>query len=152
MRDIYKYLILNDIGLIIQYHQNNLTYDGIKKLKLAIIKDKGFNPDFGFIVDCRKANIAMNIEELIEYGAWVAENLKLNGLKRIVLLTRTPAQVAKSTIYALNEKIAPLNYQVFSTMEASLEWLHIDPAFTDRVEMEIRNLSEFQNNTEKYSA
>lgn len=141
MADIYKYSILKDIGLIIQYHQNNITKNKMKQLKSDIINDKDFNPKFGFIVDLRNATINLTENELIEYGNWVKENLKLTGLMRLVLLTSTPDHVMKTIIFSLNEKISPLHYKTFSTLAASIIWLNIDISNLDLIEKEIEKLS-----------
>ena len=36
MKNICKYKILKNAGLVIQFHKNNLTYEDAKKFKLAI--------------------------------------------------------------------------------------------------------------------
>lgn len=141
MADVYEYSILKDIGLIIQYHQNNITLNKMKQLKTDIINDKDFNPKFGFIVDIRNANVNLTENELLEYGNWVRENLKLTGLMRLVLLTSTPDQVTKTIIFSLNENISPLHYKTFSTLAASIKWLTIDLSNLDLIEKEIEKLS-----------
>ncbi|MDE5416487.1 hypothetical protein L3049_00605 [Labilibaculum sp. DW002] len=141
MIDVYKYSILKDVGLIIQYHQNNITKERMKQLKSNIINDKDFNPKFGFIVDIRKAKVNLTENELLEYGNWVNENLKLTGLMRLVLLTSTPDHVTKTIIFSLNENISPLQYKTFSTLAASVKWLNIDLENLDFIEKEIEILS-----------
>lgn len=140
MKDIYKYKILKDIGLIIQFHQNSITLDEMKQLKRDIINDEDFNPSFGFIVDIRKSKVNLSIEELLGYGDWIKENLKLTGLMRLVLLTSTPDHVAKTTLFSLNENISPICYKTFSTIEASIQWLNIDSCNLDYVKNEIDKL------------
>jgi hypothetical protein len=142
MKDIYKYSILKEVGLVIQFHQNKLTFEGIKKLKSDIINDKDFNPYYVFIIDVRKAEIIMTRTELEDYGDWVVENLKLKGLRRLALLTENPDQVVKSTIYTLNVKVSPLNYNIFSSLEGAIPWLNIDTANIDLIRAEINKLVE----------
>ena len=140
MSDIYKYSILKDIGLVIQYHQNNITKNKMQQLKSDIINDKDFNPKFGFIVDLRNATINLTEDELLEYGNWVKENVKLTGLMRLVLLTSTPDHVTKTILFTLNENISPLQYRTFSTVEASIKWLNIDNCHLNYVTKEIEKL------------
>ena len=141
MQGIYKYLIIKKVGLMIQFHQNELTLKGIKKLKLDIINDKDFNPNFGFLIDIRKAKITMTVEELDDYGNFVADNLKLEGLKRLALLTEQPEQVAKSMIYTLNKRLKPLQYETFSTLDGAIHWLHIDISQIGMVQSEIKKIT-----------
>ncbi len=141
MQNIYKYLIIKKVGLVIQFHQNELTYKGIKNLKLDIINDKDFNPNFGFLIDIRKAKITLTEEELEDYGNFVANNLKLEGLKRIAILTEQPEQVVKSTIYLLNKRIKPLQYRIFSTLDGALRWLYIDISNIGMVQSEINKIT-----------
>ncbi len=141
MQNIYKYLIIKKVGLMIQFHQNELTYNGIKKLKLDIINDKDFNPNFGFLIDIRKAKITMTEEELEDYGNFVANNLKLEGLKRIAVLTEQPEQVVKTMIFKLNKRIKPLQYEIFSTLDGAIHWLHIDISKTGMVQSEIKKIT-----------
>jgi len=142
MENIYRYSILNNIGLIIQYHENNLTLNGIKRLKSEIIEDKHYNPEYVFLVDVRRAKIKMTGDELFEYGIWTKEIMKLKGLMRLAILTNDPEQVAVSTIYTLNEKMLPLKHQVFSTLDAALDWLHVDISNQNVVEVEIDRIRE----------
>ncbi len=141
MQNIYKYLIIKKVGLVIQFHQNELTYNGIKKLKLDIINDKDFNPNFGFLIDIRKAKITMTAEELEDYGDFVADNLKLEELKRLAILTEHPGQVAMSMIYSLNERLKPLQYRIFSTLDGAIHWLHIDISQIGMVQSEINKIT-----------
>ena len=138
MKGLYRYCILKEIGLIIQFHQNDLTLEGIKKLKLDIINDKDFSPDYKFIVDVRLTTVVLDEYELEQYGNFVSENLKLTGSQKLALLTDTPEQAAKSIIYTLNKKIHPLKYGIYSTLEASLNWLDIDTANIGLIESEIK--------------
>ena len=59
MSGIYKYLILNKLKLIIQFHQNDLTFDEIKKLKISIIVGPNYDASFNYIIDLRLTNLKM---------------------------------------------------------------------------------------------
>jgi hypothetical protein len=140
MKSIYKYSILKKEGLIIQFHQNELKLEGIKKLKLDIINDPDFDPDFVFLVDVKNAQIMMTTDELAQYGDFVSAKLKLKGARRLAILTSNPNQVAKSIIYTHNSNLKPLVYEVFSTLNGALKWLDVDASNLKIIASEIEKL------------
>lgn len=142
INDIYKYSILEEFGLVIQYHENDITYEGIKQLKFDILSDKAYKSDFVFIIDIRKAKTTLTKDELTEYGNWVASNLELNDLSRHVLLTSNPEQVVKTTMYLMNKNISLFQYKICSTLDAALYWLNIDTSFYNTIKGEIEKLQQ----------
>jgi hypothetical protein len=140
MKSIYKYSILKKEGLIIQFHQNELKLEGIKKLKLDIINDPDFDPDFVFLIDVKNAQIMMTTDELAQYGDFVSAKLKLKGARRLAILTSNPNQVVKSIIYTHNSNLKPLVYEVFSTLNGALKWLDVDASNLKIIASEIEKL------------
>lgn len=142
VKNIYKYKIVKDIGLVIQFHKNDLTIEGAKRLKLEIIHDTDYEPNFSFLIDLRKANYNFTEEELENYGNFVSEKVKLEGLKRVAILTETPEQVVKTTIYTLNKRVDPTQYKIFSTLQAAICWLQINPKYLQHILSEINKLED----------
>ncbi len=141
MSSIYKYLIISNLNLIIQFHQNDLTFEGIKKLKQTIVNDSKYNPEYNFIIDLRLADIKMTPNELQRYGDWVQDTLS-DAQKSMALLTSNTNQVTNATIYRLNANFTNLNYEVFSTMEAALRHVDINISNMQFIETEISKLKE----------
>jgi len=139
MSGIYKYLILNKLKLIIQFHQNDLTFDEIKKLKQSIIVDPNYDASFNYIIDLRLTNVKMSLNELQLYGNWVQETLSTNH-KNLALLTSNPNQVSNALLFKLNDNFKSLYYEVFSTMEGALGHVNIDLSNLEYIENEIRKL------------
>lgn len=142
MFEINKYRILEDIGLIIQYHEKSLTYSGMKNLSQEIINDKAFNPDYGFIIDVRRTNLIITEKELHEYGNWMKDNLGLKGCRQVAILTSTPDQVAKFTLFMLNEHLSGINILIFSTINAAVYFLNIGSQAIESITNEIKKLHE----------
>tara|TARA_R110001592_G_scaffold76429_2_gene230667 strand:- start:974 stop:1405 length:432 start_codon:yes stop_codon:yes gene_type:complete len=141
MSGFYKYLIISNLNLIIQFHQNDLTFEGIKKLKQTIINDSKYNPEYNVIIDLRLADVKMTPNELQRYGNWVQDILN-DTKKNMALLTSNPNQVTSATLYRLNDNFTNLNYEVFSTMEAALRHIDIDISNMQFIETEIDKLKE----------
>jgi len=139
MSGIYKYLILNKLKLIIQFHQNDLAFDEIKQLKQSIIVDPNYDDSFNYIIDLRLTNVKMSFKELQLYGNWVQETLSTNH-KNLALLTSNPNQVSNALLFKLNDNFKSLYYEDFSTMEGALGHVNIDLSNLEYIENEIRKL------------
>lgn len=136
---IYKYLIIKSLDLIIQFHQNDLTFEGLKKLKQTIINDPQYNPNFNFIIDLRLSEIKMSRDELRLFGDWV-EVLLNDKRKQMALLTANPQQVTQAMLFKINDNIKHLSYDVFCTMEAALAHVGVDISNMQFIENEIDKL------------
>lgn len=141
MRGVHKYCIIKPLKLILQFHQNDLTFDGLKNLKLSILNDKSYDPNFNFIIDLRLTNVKMSLNELKLYGDWVQETLN-DSNKNMSILTETPNQVSNAIMFKLNDNIKNLHYEVFCSMEAALNHVDVDLSNLKFVEDEIRKLKE----------
>ncbi len=139
MTGIYKYLIIKPLKLIVQFHQNDLTFNGIKKLKQSIIDDPEYNSSYNFIIDLRLAANKMNEKELQLYGDWV-ESVLNDEKKHMSLLTLNTRQVISALLFKLNDNFKNLNYDVFSTMEGALSHVDVDISNMQFVESEIDKL------------
>ncbi len=139
MSGIYKYLILNKLKLIIQFHQNDLTFNDIKKLKQSIIVDLNYDPSFNYIIDLRLTTVKMSLNELQLYGNWVQDTLNTNH-KNLALLTSNPYQVSNALLFKLNDNIKSLHYDVYSTMEGALGHVNVDLSNLDYIENEISKM------------
>lgn len=141
MNGIYKYLILNELKVIIQFHQYDLSFEEIKNLKLSIIADPNYDSSFNYIIDLRLTNVKMSLIELQLYGDWVQEKLQTNN-KNLALLTSNPIQVSNAMLFKLNDNFKNLAYEVFCTMEGALNHVNLDLSNLDFIENEINKLKE----------
>lgn len=138
---ICKYLIIKPLNLVLQFHQNNLTLEGLKKLKQSIIEDPEYDANFNFIVDLRLTDIKMTPDELLSYGNWV-EKVLSDKRKQMALLTSNPHQVTHAMLFKLNDNFKNLSYDVFSTIEGAL--IHVD--------VDISNMQFIENEIDKLKA
>lgn len=149
MKKTVTYSILKDIGLIIQYHEVLYSIEEAREIKIKFRQDKNYNPSFPILVDIRNTVVNLKSNDLIKHGDWINDTFKSDKILiepvKVVLLTSKPDQVAYSTIFTNNENLKNLNYTIFSTLKASLEWFNISKKHTHTIEMEIERLSEELN-------
>ncbi len=138
MEGVYKYKILEELKLIIQFYQGDITLDGLINLKKEVLQDKSYNSDYGLLSDFRLSNILLNRDEGEEYGNWLKENSNRHNLNMI--LTSTPQQLVKTVIFGYIEKLIKYNFETCSTLEYSLEHLNVDLKNLKEVEREIEKM------------
>ena len=141
MKNIYKYKILKDAGLVIQYHKNELTYEDTKTLKLKIINDIDFSHNFSFLIDVREVKYKVTEESTKKYGNFVSDNLISKGIKKIAILTDTPEQVVNATIFALTQGFVSSQYEIFSTLVEAIRWLNVDINKLDIISSELNRMA-----------
>jgi hypothetical protein len=140
MKGICKYVILEKFNLIIQFFQGEIILSDLKKIKRNLFQDKFYNPDYKILADFRLSNSNMSIEDVEEYGKWIGTKLKSSNASSYAILTSTPKQVALSSIFVSNEHLKKDNYRVFSTMESSLNYLHLDTSNIEIIEAKINKM------------
>jgi hypothetical protein len=140
MKGICKYVILEKFNLIIQFFQGEIILSDLKKIKRNLFQDKFYNQDYKILADFRLSNINLSIEDVEEYGKWIGTKLKSSSSSSYAILTSTPEQVALSSIFISNENLKKDNYRVFSTMESSLNYLHLDTSNIEIIEAKINKL------------
>jgi hypothetical protein len=140
MKGIYKYVILEKINLIIQFFQGEIILSDLKKMRQNLFQDKYYNPNYRILADFRLSNINLSIEDVEEYGKWIGTKLNSSSSSSYAILTSTPKQVALSSIFISNENLKKDNYRVFSTMESSLNYLHIDISNIETIETKINKM------------
>lgn len=149
MKKTVTYSILKDIGIIIQYHEVLYSIEESSKIKIKFKKDEDYDPSFPILVDMRNTTIKLETDDLIKYGNWINKTFKSDKIQisptKVVLLTSKPDQVAYSTIFTSNKNLKSLDYGIFSTLRASLEWFHINEKHMGTIKDEIERLSEQLN-------
>jgi len=138
MKGIYKYIILKELKLIIQFYQGDITLVGLINLKKEVLQDKSYNSDYGLLTDFRLSNILLNVDEVEEYGNWLKENSNRNNLNMI--LTSTPQQTVKTMIFGSNTELIKYNFDTCSTLEHSLKHLNVELKNLKKVETEIEKM------------
>ncbi len=140
MKGIYKYSILKDLSLIIEFYRNEITRKGLIKLKQDIYNDKDYNPEFFNLMDIRLSTIKMDEKELFQSIDWINKNSKSSGKYPTIILTDSPEQVVKSMLVQNIDKVKKFQIMIFSTLEKSLMTFGIDLSNLETVTTEIEKL------------
>jgi hypothetical protein len=138
MKGVYKYIMLKELKLIIQFYQGDITLDGLINLKKEVLQDKSYNSDYGLLGDFRLSNILLNMDEVEEYGNWLKKNSIRNNLN--IIITSTPHQTVKTVIFGLNKKLINYHFETCSTLEHSLKHLNVELKNLKKVETEIEKM------------
>jgi hypothetical protein len=130
MKESGKYFIYKDKKLVVEIIAGDTKseIDEHINFKKTLAADPDFDPSFNSIIDLRKINIKSmkEIEATIKYYFRHAKQVpNLLAKRKCALITITPKQVAATFIYKSFREL-PIEYKIFSTVEASLKWLDID--------------------------
>ncbi|MBN4082790.1 hypothetical protein JYT50_00210 [bacterium AH-315-A23] len=142
MKGVYRYTILEEINLIIQFYQGDITLSGLKNMKRNLFRDKCYNPEYKVLSDVRLSNNSLTLEEVEEYGTWVGKKLQAARVNLNTILTSTPQQVVQSMMFSLNKNLKKDSYMVFSTLESALLFLKIDISYFEVIETEIDKIKD----------
>ena len=141
-KGVYRYTILEEINLIIQFYQGDITLSGLKNMKRNLFQDKGYNSEYKVLSDLRLSNNSLALEEVEEYGIWMGKKLKAVRVNLSAILTSTPQQVVQSMIFSLNKNLEKDSYTVFSTLESALLYLRVDISYSEVIEIEINKMKD----------
>ena len=143
MNNISKYKIFKDLGIVIQFQKNNLSYKDAEQLKLKIINDSDFSPKFSFLIDVREVTkYQVTKESRDEYRRFVSKNLIAKGVGKIAILTDTPEQVVNATMFSLKQDFDSNRYKIFSALEEAVRWLDIDFGKWDIIFSELNKMNQ----------
>ncbi|MCU4176239.1 hypothetical protein [Carboxylicivirga sp. N1Y90] len=125
MKKNITYKILPQINIVVEYFSGPIHISDMIAHKKDIIKNIEFYPNINFIADLRDSQLLYTKQELSEYVGFIKEEKKLNTHRKTAILTSTPQQVAQSTIYESLTKDLPIRFKIFSTLQATLEWVSV---------------------------
>ena len=137
----HTYLIIKEQRLIIQNHIGPFNGEDMKRVKLQIIEDQDFEPDFNFLVDLRDSEINMTSDELIEYENWLLSHPILGNIEKFALFTNTPQQFEVALDYISKAGIRVSHYDIFRTLGDSLQWLNINPSYKLDINNRIKEMT-----------
>jgi hypothetical protein len=75
----------------------------------------------GFVIDCRNANIRMEIHEVANLAAFHRNHFKYFEYKRFAYITQSPEQILLPLL--LREEDDRYETMPFSTMKAAIDWV-----------------------------
>lgn len=125
MKNYINYVILKEKKLIFEYYYGQINLNDFIKIHERKSNDRDFNPNYNLLIDFRDAEIRLSKKDVLELVQFHKNNPKLYGARYAAHITKTPKQVVAGTMFdSLNNEL-PIKIKVFSTLEASLQWVRL---------------------------
>lgn len=120
-----NYKILPESKLIIECFDGNITFNDIigSKRKKNLASD--FNPSFNHIIDLRKAHFEVNYNDIDKIVQFQQDNKEFIKRRKSAFLTDSPQQASLSILFSMSMKNLPIEFELFSTVRATLNWLEL---------------------------
>lgn len=141
MNGYIHYKILPELNLIIEYYCGKINLDDVIDHKKLEIKDLEYSANYHFIADLRDSELdVVSNQDFFDYLDFVEMNNKVAGQRRSAILTNTPNQVAITSLFRMNSKSLPINFEIFSTLEAAIDWVNLSANYFDDIKESIHNM------------
>ncbi|MDH5191292.1 MAG: hypothetical protein OEW89_08575 [Gammaproteobacteria bacterium] len=120
---MYKFDIFPEKELIIMIFSGSIDFQEIMEANAMLVNDPGFKQWFNGVVDHRKTEFQLSIEEIKEIAKGISDNNVAVG--KWVMMVESPESTALSSVYVENVKQQhPQN--ICSTIKGASEYLGID--------------------------
>jgi len=129
----FNYHILPDLRLIVECWIGDFSFEEIIQLKMTEIANPEWRDDYDVLADDRQSN--KNIETVSDRTQNSDTNKQMFQKRRkSAILTSKPKQVVTTILLKdSNPPGSPISVDVFSTIEAALQWLNINPKEKERI-------------------
>ena len=142
MKKTVQYTILPELRLIIEYLSGEVTYTDLVEHRGLMSVDPGYNREFRIIFDARDALLKFTEKEVVKFVEFSQTATEMLARRKAAILTKTPHQTMITTIYTMNMKDLPFMVEIFSTVEAAMRWVGIDPVKKDEIDTAIEKMRE----------
>ncbi len=132
---IFKYQILSDLNLIVEYFKGEFEYKDMFDCKKIEIMDNNWRDHYHILADIRKAKITLTNHDLVNLHQYLENHQEINAKRKSAILTELPHQVVYGTLLIGHNDIqhSLIQPEVFSTLKAALSWLDIDKNENERI-------------------
>jgi hypothetical protein len=145
MDKIICYSILPELSLIIEYLGGKVDGDDAINLKLIEKKDPKYNPKYNCLVDFRDIEIQMDnegIKSLSKFIEFFKAEQTILSKRKSAFLTSEPQQVVLSRLMKEFSIELLINFEIFSTLQSSLEFINCPPGNVQVIKDELVKLKQ----------
>lgn len=140
-----SYIILPDLKLIIELFSDSTTVNDAIELKKMEINDINYDSSFNFLVlflniDLPITNVSET--EIKKYVESIKSNKQIISNRKSAIITEKPNQVVLGTLYEMTVKELPMNYRIFSSIKAALNWFGLPGEYESIV---LKNIEVLKN-------
>ena len=140
MAGYIRYKILPELKIIIECYCGKINLELATEHKKKEIQDPKYNANYNFIADLKDAELEASDKDVKGYVDFLKIFTDVIGQRKSAILTNTPMQVAITTILKDNSKDMPVNYGIFSTLIAAVNFVDLPNHHYDEIEKIIENL------------
>ena len=135
----YNYKILPEYRLIISRYSGKISENEIISLKETIKSDHAYNKEYNILDDYSDTDFNITKESFSRVLFWLKDNY--SGERNSAVLTSTPNQVANIMKFkALKNVTLPMRINIFSTLNAALNWVEVSENHTTDIEKILEEL------------
>lgn len=120
-----KYKILPQYSLIIEYFSGEITLNDVLEAKKSKNSMPDFDPSFNHFIDIRQAKVNVFLSEISEIVKFQEENQQYIKKRKSAFLADSPEHTSLTMLFMLSMKNLPIDFEVFSTTKAALNWLDL---------------------------
>jgi hypothetical protein len=126
MSNFSRYKVLSNMRLILESYSGDTTVEDLIRQKTAISKEPDYDPTYNIIHDFRESNMLIEIENGKQFLEFLKNSKSIYHKRKVAHLTKTPDQVAKTTLFTLLQDRNSVEFEVFSTELSAFKWIGID--------------------------
>lgn len=120
-----RYKILPQYNLIIEFFSGEITLDAILSAKKSKNSMPEFDPTFNHLIDLRHAKTNISLSEIKEIAKFQEENKQYIKKRKSAFLADSPEQTSLTILFTLSMQNLPIDFEIFSTTKAALNWLDL---------------------------
>jgi len=140
MSSVENIHIIESLRLLLVSHHNLLNQESIGRTIAEVNTNPFFREEYLILIDIRNAKIEIDTDEIEELATFVFEKLGHTALQKFAVLASN-AQTDKTVHFVRNYKHSS-KYQIFSTLEAALNWLKIPQQRKSQIQLKLDYLSQ----------
>jgi hypothetical protein len=144
MEKLVNYRIMGDLKLILECAKGSAKIEHVKQMKIREISDIEYIPNYNLIIDFRESNIDflnLDIKSLKGFFDFAKNTEGVISGGKTAFLTNSPEQVVLSSLLKdLGDKLTT-NFEIFSSLEAALDYLDISFVHVKFIDKALNSLS-----------
>lgn len=126
---IFRYIILPDLELIIDLFKGSFYYHDIIMCKFKQSKDPLWNERYNVLADIRDIELDFSKNDVASHLAESRNTMKFKSSPKTAAITLNPKHVIFGTLVQQNlGKEAAIIFEYFSSIEAAIAWLGCAPS------------------------
>ncbi len=134
MLAMFKYKIIKGQNILIRCFGGIFSIDDVIQYVKLTSNDDDYSTTMNVLNDLRNAEIRYDDTQLKLLVEFIKNNHSLYGKRKTAFLVQNPEQTVFSMLLDYEKKEDLINMKIFTTLDASLDWLEISKNYTESIE------------------